>query len=58
MSNLDKKQLEKQIRSIKGMNVEGIVIFPYSGLQKSNFKIFKKYFYSLYLRRIIFPRTK
>jgi len=44
MSNLDKKQLEEQIKSIKEMNIEGVVIYSYSGLQESDFEIFKKYF--------------
>ena len=36
MSNLDKKQLEEQIKSIKEMNVKEVVIFSYAGLQESD----------------------
>jgi uncharacterized lipoprotein YddW (UPF0748 family) len=44
MSHLSHQQLENQIRALREMDVEGVVIFSYKGLEKNDFEIFKKYF--------------
>jgi uncharacterized lipoprotein YddW (UPF0748 family) len=44
MSHLSHQQLENQLRSLQEMNVEGVVVFSYKGLEENDFEIFKKYF--------------